>query len=274
MAPETPPDVFAEIFRLLTPQRVLDDPRARGRGVRVCILDTGIDQSVIERRCEERGQPLRSPIRGGVFVSATGSPLPYVGKASAPHGTTVADIVLTLAPEVELWSADVFGPRGICDVETLVHALRWAGEQWKCKIINLSLGISEARLTPLFRRLQLLRALEEAYAQDVLVVAAAHNDHPLTRSYPAVFAPPLLSVDKRLFGDPLRFAYAPRHQVEFQAHARGYVGPFRDEAATSWAAPHLTGIAARILSLRPEMKPFELKTILYWLSRHFEPTPL
>jgi subtilisin len=97
------------------------------------------------------------------------------------------------------------------------------------------------------------------------VVAAAHNDHPLTRSYPAAFAPPLLSVDKGLFADPLRFAYNPQGQVEFQAHGRGYLGPFAAEPATSWAAPHLTGIAARILSLRPTLKPFEIKTILYWL---------
>jgi subtilisin len=53
--------------------------------------------------------------------------------------------------------------------------------------------------------------------------------------------------------------------VEFQAHGRGYLGPFANEPATSWATPHLTGIAARILSLRPGLKPFEIKTILYWL---------
>jgi hypothetical protein len=99
----------------------------------------------------------------------------------------------------------------------------------------------------------------------VLVFAAAHNEHPLTRSYPAAFAPPLLSVDKGHFADPLEFAYRLRDQVEFQAHGRGYLGPFATEPATSWAAPHLAGIAARILSLRPEMKPFEIKTVLYWM---------
>ena len=107
--------------------------------------------------------------------------------------------------------------------------------------------------------------------QHVLVVAAAHNDHPLTRSYPAVFAPPLLSVDKSLFGDPLHFAYELREQIEFQAHGRGYLGPFSQEPATSWAAPHLTGIAARILSLKPDLKPFEMKTILYWLAKAGKP---
>src|SRR3989442_12020843 len=48
--------------------------------------------------------------------------------------------------------------------------------------------------------------------------------------------------------------------IEFQAHGRGYLGPFAQEPATSWAAPHLAGIACRILSLRPDLKPFEMKT--------------
>jgi hypothetical protein len=60
-------------------------------------------------------------------------------------------------------------------------------------------------------------------------------------------------------------------QVEFQAHGRGYLGPFAQEPATSWAAPHLAGIAARILSLRPGFKPFEMKTILYWLFQRSDP---
>ncbi len=56
-------------------------------------------------------------------------------------------------------------------------------------------------------------------------------------------------------------------RIEFRAHGKGYVGPFVSEPATSWAAPHLAGIAARLLSLRPGLKPFEVKTLLYWMSR-------
>jgi len=72
-------------------------------------------------------------------------------------------------------------------------------------------------------------------------------------------------VDKGVFADPLEFAYQLRGEVEFQAHGRGYLGPFAAEPATSWATPHLAGIAARILSLRPGLKPFEMKAILYWI---------
>jgi len=262
--PTPPPDVFAEVLALLTPERLLHDPRATGEGVTVCLVDSGVERKLLEEKYAIQGVQLY-PIEGGVFSADRPEPLPYNGHQSAPHGTTVADVILTLAPRVRLFSADVFGPQGTCEVETVIRALRWAIDVWKCKVVNLSLGVPEQRLQQAQRRHQLQRAVEEAYFKDVLVVAAAHNDHPLTRSYPAAFAPPLLSVDKGIFADPLQFAYNPRGQVEFQTHGRGYLGPFAAEPATSWAAPHLTGIAARILSLRPHMKPFEMKTVLYWL---------
>ncbi len=258
------PDVFAEVFALLTPERLLRDPRADGEGVTVCVIDSGVERRLLEDKYSRQGVRIH-PIEGGVFTADRPAPLPYDGRQSSPHGTTVADVILTLAPRVRLYSADVFGPAGTCEVEVVIRALRWAMDVWKCKVVNLSLGVPEQRLQQAQRRQQLQRAVEEAYFKDVLVVAAAHNEHPLTRSYPAAFAPPLLSVDKRLFADPLQFAYEPREQIEFLAHGRGYLGPFAAEPATSWAAPHLAGIAARILSLRPGLKPFEMKTILYWM---------
>jgi subtilisin family serine protease len=259
-------DVFDQVLALLTPERLLGDPRATGEGVTVCIIDSGVERSLLEMRHSQPGLAIH-PIEGGVFVADRPEPLPYDGRQSTPHGTTVADILLTIAPRVRLFSADVFGPQGSCEVEVVLRALHWAIDVWKCKVINLSLGVVESRLQQLPRRQQLLRAIEEAYYKDVLVFAAAHNEHPLTRSYPSAFAPPLLSVDKHLFADPLHFAYHLRDQVEFQAHGRGYLGPFAHEPATSWAAPHLAGIACRILSLRPDLKPFEMKTILYWLFK-------
>jgi hypothetical protein len=260
-------DVFEELLALLTPERLLRDPRATGEGVPVCVIDSGVERAILEQRFEQRGQPLR-PIVGGVFMPRQREPLPYDGHQSTPHGTTVADIILTIAPRVQLYSADVLGPAGTCEVEVLTAALDWAVDVWKCKVVNLSMGVTEQRLLrEPHKRQELLRAIESAYYKDVVVFAAAHNDHPLTRSYPASFAPPLISVDKSLFVDPLHFAYQLRHHIEFQAHGRGYLGPFAQEPATSWAAPHLAGIAARILSLRPDLKPFEMKTVLYWLFK-------
>ena len=178
--------------------------------------------------------------------------------------------MLSLAPRVQLFSADVFGPAASSDVDTLIRALRYVMDVWHCKVINLSLGIAEERLQVIQRRQQLYRTIQEAYFRGIIVVAATHNDHPLVRSYPALFAPPLISVNKSLFDDPLTLKYALDEHVEFVAHGRGYLGAFAHEPATSWAAPHLTAIVARLLSLRPTLKLFEVKTILYWMSNRGE----
>ncbi len=260
------PTVFDEIFAKLTPDRLFRDTRATGAGVPIAVIDSGVERSILEDKFAAAGTPI-GPIEGGLFRPGSPVPLPYTGHQSSPHGTTVADIILTLAPRVKLYSADVFGPEGACEVETVIAALHHAVTVWQVKVINLSLGVPEHKLQQLPRRNQLQRAIEEAYFKDVLVFAAAHNEHPFTRSYPAAFATPLISVDKGLFDDPLGFAYHLRDSVEFQAHGRGYLGPFAREPATSWAAPHLAGIAARVLSLKPDLKPFEIKTILYWLFR-------
>lgn len=256
-------DVFDELRSLITPQRLLHDPCATGEGIRVCVIDSGVERAALEAK---HGPTLKR-IEGGIFTAERAEPLPYKGRQSTPHGTTVADILMTIVPAVQLYSADVFGPSGTTEVETVIKALHWAYDVWKCKVVNLSLGVTEQKLQQLPRRQQLLRVIEEGYFKDVLIVAAAHNDHPFMCSYPALFAPPLLSVDKRLFENPLEFAYQPREQIEFQAHGRGYFGPFATEPATSWAAPHLSGIAARLLSLKPDLKPFEVKTLLYWLCQ-------
>lgn len=262
---DTPPDdIFAELFSLLTPRRLLHHPQATGEGVAVCVIDSGVERALLEEKFRRRSQSIHF-IEGGVFTADRTEPFPYEGHQSTPHGTTVADILLTVAPRIRLYSADVFGPRGTCEVEVVIRALRWAMDVWHCKIVNLSLGVPEQRLQPAQKRHQLQRVVEEAYYKDVLVVAAAHNEHPLMRSYPAAFAPPLVSVDKGQFADPLDFAYHLSAPIEFQAHGQGYLGPFAAEPATSWAAPHLAGIAARILSLRPSLKPFEIKAILYWM---------
>src|SRR5947208_4312958 len=117
-------DVFEEVFALLTPERLLHDPRATGEGVSVCVLDTGVESALLQERARQRGQELY-PIQGGIFSADRAGPWPYAGQQSTPHGTTVADIILTLAPRVHLYSADVFGPQGSCEVEVVMKALHW-----------------------------------------------------------------------------------------------------------------------------------------------------
>lgn len=259
-------DPFDDLWRLVHPDRLLTDPRATGTGVRVAVIDTGVDRAALAAKLQAEGRAVPD-IPGVLFLPDRPPPAPDEGKASAPHGTTVADVILTVAPEAQLFSADVFGPRPTGDFEAVVRAIYHALDVWRCRVINISLGIPEGRLQPPARRWQLQRAVEEAYHRGAVIVAAAPNDHPVTKSYPAAFSPALISVDKGLFDDPLDVRYQPNQQIEFQAHGRGYWGPFAREPATSWAAPHVSGLVARLLSLRPDLHPFEIKTLIAWMAR-------
>src|SRR5947208_2392754 len=107
-------DFFDLLIDQLHPNRLLHDPRATGAGVRVAVIDSGVDRAVLRERLAAKNRELR-PIEGVIFVPDHAEPVPDQDRASAPHGTTIADIILTLAPDVELFSADVFGPRGSCE---------------------------------------------------------------------------------------------------------------------------------------------------------------
>src|SRR6266481_5901277 len=99
-------DVFDEVLALLTPQRLLRDPRATGEGVRVCVIDSGMERGLLEAKHRSMGHEIRR-IDGAIFSAGSAEPAPYDGRQSTPHGTTVADIILTIAPRVQLFSADV-----------------------------------------------------------------------------------------------------------------------------------------------------------------------
>lgn len=248
-------NALAEAFARLTPE-LLRDPAADGRGVRVAVVDTGIDPAVLTSR-----HPGHEPFESFTVRGPNPTAVPGSGQSSGPHGTTVADLILAVAPRVTLLSLDAFGPNG-GDVDATVAAIRYALGPGRANVINLSLGIAERTLQNVPKRQALARAIDEAYYANVTVVAAANNDHPFSISYPAAFGPPLVGVDKAVFDDPLAFAYDVREKIEFAAHGRGDLGPFAREPATSWATPRLTGIVARLLSLLPGLKPFEVKTLL------------
>src|SRR5207245_5274527 len=130
--------------------------------------DSGVERAALEEKFARQGVTLQ-PIDGAVFTADRPEAGPYTGRQSAPHGTTVADIILTIAPGVQLYSADVFGPQGGTEVETVIHALHHVIDVWHCKVVNLSLGVPEAKLQPLSRRQQFLRSIEAEYYSDLLV---------------------------------------------------------------------------------------------------------
>ena len=83
-------DVFDEIFALLTPERLLRDPRATGEGVSVCVIDSGVERAVLEEKFRQRGQEIH-PIEGGVFTADRPSRCPTTAskaRRTAPRSPT------------------------------------------------------------------------------------------------------------------------------------------------------------------------------------------
>src|SRR4051812_28756865 len=54
--------VFDDIFRLLTPDRLLRDPRATGEGVSVALVDSGVERSVLVNKFGDALHPIEGAV--------------------------------------------------------------------------------------------------------------------------------------------------------------------------------------------------------------------
>ena len=237
--------------------RELLEPGAlgRGAGVRVAIIDSGIEQEHPD---------LVAPVTRSVRVVVTPGRRPSV-VACAPrdpsgHGTACADIVARLAPEIELWNVCALGPDGRGSPAALLCALEWAIAEG-AQVINLSLGTRDAGLAEPLRAL-----VDAAYRKSLLLVAAANNV-PGVRSYPAVFSS-LVCVDADYLAEREDFRFQPGGISELVApgvyiDAAWPGGGRKLVTGTSFACPHISGHVARVLSANPGLAPFQVKTLLY-----------
>jgi subtilisin len=228
---------------------------ATGSGVRVCILDSGIDLD----------HPLVGPVERAVtVVEQDDVPLVVDDDAGdvSGHGTACGGIVRALAPEVVLASARVLGADVNGTFATLRAGIAWAIDE-RYDILNLSLAVRSRRFA-----LELAELADRAAFQGTMLVCSAHN-LPV-ESYPWRFSS-VVSVGSHEEDDPRRLYYNPEPPVEF--YARGVDVPIAwpgggtvRAVGNSFAAPHVSGILAAIRSKHPQLTPFELKTVLYRIA--------
>jgi subtilisin family serine protease len=229
---------------------------ARGAGVRVCILDSGV----------ETDHSLVGEVQESVAISLDGDEVVVDRKDTAGdlcgHGTACAGIVRALAPECEIASVRVLGAGFTGSGAVLLEGLRWAVEQ-SYDVINMSLSTTKQKFASLLHELA-----DSAYFRRTMLVASAHN-MPV-ESYPWRFSS-VISVGSHDHQDPFLYYYNPAPPVEF--FARGvdvevaWMGGGRLVCTgNSFATPHITGIAALMLSKHPELTPFQLKSLLFLTS--------
>jgi subtilisin len=227
-----------------------------GKGVRVCILDSGVDA----------GHPLVGEVQRSVAVSIGENDEVVVADDTegdlCGHGTACAGIVRSLAPECELVSVRVLGAGFTGSGGVLLAGLRWAVEEG-FDVINMSLSTTKRQFAGILHELT-----DRAYFQRNVLVASAHN-MPV-ESYPWRFSSEI-SVGSHDEPDPQTFFYNPDPPVEF--FARGvdvevaWTGGARIRCTgNSFATPHMSGLCALVLGKYPELTPFQLKSVLYLTS--------
>jgi subtilisin family serine protease len=232
---------------------------ATGTGVRVCVLDSGV----------EADHPLVGTIARSVAANVEGDDVAIREDDRGDlcgHGTACAGIVRALAPECELTSVRVLGAGYTGSAPALLGGLRWAVDQG-FDVINLSLSTTKKQFASLLHDLA-----DAAYFRRTILVASAHN-LPV-ESYPWRFSS-VVSVGSHEDPDPLTWFYNPSPPVEF--FARGldvevaWLGGGRIRCTgNSFATPHLSGICALVLSKHPELTPFQLKNVLYLTAANAE----
>jgi subtilisin family serine protease len=227
-----------------------------GKGVRACILDSGVEanhpvvgevQSAHAIRVAEDESVVAEPDERG---------------DECGHGTACAGIVRSIAPDCELHSVRVLGAGYTGSGPVLLAGLAWAIAQGY-DVINMSLSTTKAKFIGALHDLA-----DSAYFRRTVLVASAHN-LPVA-SYPWKFSS-VISVGSHELDDPLAFYANPDPPVEF--FARGVDvdvawlgGGLIRATGNSFATPHLTGICALIRAKHPELTPFELKSVLYLIA--------
>jgi subtilisin family serine protease len=249
------------IEQLMDREKLWELARAgTGRGVRVAILDTGVDSE---------HPALDGAVRSSHEVVPRGRTLACIPASSGDpvgHGTACAGIIHQLAPQAELHSVRIMGNNAGGTLDQLVFGLKWAIGQ-EMDVINLSVGTVQTRLVA-----QLHELVDRAYFNGQILVAAANNHRQ--ESYPAHFAS-LIAVDCQSLKDPLKFHYRLKQPVEMVADgiyvkAPSPGGSYRWFTGTSFACPHITGLVARLKSAMPDLTPFQVKSLLWCLRSNQE----
>jgi subtilisin len=223
-----------------------------GKGVRVAVVDSGIDNDHPAIAGAVAGWSQPKDVSGTLQFDTA----PHADDCG--HGTACAGIIRSVAPDVELLSVKVLG-RDMSGTGVLFAAgLHWAVENG-AQVINLSLGTTKKDFYAVLHEL-----VDAAYFKRIMVVAAANN--LAVNSYPSLYAS-VISVACQDDPDPLHYCYNPTPPVEFSApgidvRVAWMNGSFVRGTGNSYAAPHIAGMAAQMLEEWPYLTPFQLKTIL------------
>lgn len=241
-----------------------------GKGVRVAVLDSGIDPThsklnvkdgfcaLPKDKCAKGDIPYNDDLGHGTHVAG------ILSAAKASNGT------MGVAPGIELYAIKAIDSYDSGSTAAIVSGIEWA--------INHKIDILNMSITTNLDDPALKLMLEKAYAGGMIIIAAAGNEETgdlkdsvqYPAKYPTVIATTAINYNKERFleasvGPEVELA-APGVDI-FSTYPRaldddGKKDGYYELSGTSMAAPHVSGIAALLKERFPEMTNVRLRSIL------------
>lgn len=225
---------------------------ATGKGVRVGVVDTGVNMSHPD---------LAENVKAGFdAISETEG----VGDDNG-HGTHVAGIIAALdngfgvvgvAPEAHMYAVKAFDSKGKGMASDIIQGIAWCIDQ-DVRIINMSFGTVDSG-----KALEL--AISKAAEAGILLVAASGNTGGQnTVLYPAR-DPHVVAVAASTEDDQIAAFSSSGPEVDIAGPGTDvystYTGQrYKTLSGTSMACPHVTGVAALVLSAVPRLSAKEVE---------------
>ncbi|MBI2832322.1 MAG: S8 family peptidase [Chloroflexi bacterium] len=232
---------------------ILDAGAITGLGVKVAVIDTGIDKDHPD---------LKANIKGGRnFVFIRGRINPDSWDDDNGHGSHVAGIiaavensegVIGVAPQASLYGVKVLSKTGSGYLSDVVSGIEWSidpngdgDNSDHMDVINMSLGTT-ADYQPL------RDAVSAANATGIVVVAAAGNANGGAVNYPGAY-PEAIAVSATDSNNAIASFSSTGPEIDLAAPGASIYstykgGGYATLSGTSMAAPHVAGTAALVIA--------------------------
>lgn len=258
----------------------VEHSKLTGRGVRVAVLDTGMDLNHPDFR--GRSITAASFIQGQLAQDENGHGTHCIGTACGPR-TPVRGPRYGIASEADIFIGKVLTNQGSALGRSTLAGIEWAVRN-QCQIISMSLG---GRVLPGQSYLQAFESTaREAMRRGSLIIAAAGNDSRRSQRLIAPVSSPancpsilaVAALDRALrVADFSNGAINPDANIDLAAPGvdiyssapdpapppqppfyRNWKAQYDAISGTSMATPHVAGVAALILQENPGLTASEL----------------